>query len=65
MHLVGYQVIVNLFAATTTAKGLQVACEIDKNEYKTGIEISDAQLAELNICPCDFHGEWNYKIIPE
>ena len=63
--LVSYQVIVNLIGATTTTKGLKVACEIDDKQYDTGIEISNKQLAEINICPNKFHGEWNYKIMPE
>ena len=63
--LVSYQIIVSLIGATTTTKGLKVACEIDDNHYETGIEISDEQFAELNICPSTFHGEWNYKILPK
>jgi hypothetical protein len=63
--LVSYQIIVSLIAATKTTKGLKVACEIDDKQYDTGIQISDEQLAELNICPNKFHGEWNYKILPE
>jgi hypothetical protein len=43
---------------------LKVACEIDKNTYETGIEITEEQIAELNICKNEFHGEWNYKILP-
>ena len=63
--LVSYLVIVSLIAATKTKAGLKVACEIDDNEYETGIEISDEQLASLNIYPNEFHGEWNYSIFPE
>ena len=63
--LVSYQIIVSLIAATTTTKGLKVACEIDDKQYDTGIEISDELLTNLNICQSEFHGEWNYKIIPE
>jgi len=63
--LVSYQVIVNLIAGTTTTKGLKVACEIDNNVYETGIEINDKQSAEINISRNSFHGEWNYKILPE
>ena len=63
--LISYQVIVNLIASTTTTKGLKVACEIDDKQYETGIDISDEQLAEINICPSKCHGEWNYKILPE
>jgi transposase len=63
--LVSYQVIVSLIANTTTTKGLKVACEIDDKRYETGIEITDEQWAELNIYQNEFHGEWNYKILPE
>jgi hypothetical protein len=63
--LVSYQIIVSLIANTTTKKGLQVACEIDDKYYETGIEITEKQWEELNICPNEFHGEWNYKILPE
>jgi transposase len=63
--LISYQIIVSLIAATTTTKGLKVACEIDDKQYATGIEISDEQLADINICQNEFHGEWNYKILPE
>ena len=63
--LVTYQIIVSLIAATKTKKGLKVACEIDNKRYKTGIEVSDEQLATINLCPNKFHGEWNYAILPE
>jgi len=60
-----YQIIVNYIASTTTTKGLKVACEIDDKQYDTGIEITDEQLEEINICRNEFHGEWNYKILPQ
>ena len=63
--LVSYQIIVSLIAGTKTTKGLKVACEIDDKAYETGIEISDEQLATINLYPNDFHGEWNYRIFPE
>lgn len=63
--MVSYQVIVSLIANTKTVKSLKVACEIDRNEYETGIEISDEQCATINIYPNKFHGEWNYSILPE
>ena len=63
--LVTYQVIVSLIAGTKTTKGLQVACEMDDNEYKTGIKVDDEQFASINISPNEFPGEWNYCIMPE
>lgn len=62
--LVSHQVIVNLIAATKTTKGLEVVCELDRNEYPKGIKVSDAEMATLNIERDEFHGEWNYTISP-
>jgi hypothetical protein len=63
--LVSYQITVSLIAATKTTTGLKVVCEIDDNEYETGIEISEEQFSTINIYPNEFHGEWNYSIHPE
>ena len=63
--LVTYQIIVSLIGSTKTEKGLKAVCEIDDNEYKTGIEITDEQFDAINLCPNKFHGEWNYCILPE
>lgn len=56
--------IVELIAATTTATGLKVRCELDERAYVKGVKISKAQMAELNITPAEFHPEWNYTITP-
>ena len=60
--LIDYRTIVELIGATTSATGLTVRCELDENLYPAGIKISDAEMAELNILPDAFHGEWNYTI---
>ena len=60
--LVSHQVILRLIAATTTETGLVVTCDIDANSYPKGVTVSDAEMAELNIKPHAFHGEWNYTI---
>ena len=62
--LVSHETIVNLIASTTTQTGLTVQAELDTNSYETGIKVSDDELAEINITPHDFHGEWNYTIAP-
>lgn len=62
--LVTHQVIVNLIASTTTKTGLTVRSRLDERQYAKGRRISDAQLAEVNLIPNDFHGEWNYTIRP-
>jgi transposase len=63
--LVSVQVIVNLIAATRTTKGLIVKAAIDDRKYETGIEVTDEQMAKLNIDPAVFRGEWNYTIKPQ
>jgi hypothetical protein len=63
--LVSHAVIVQLIAATTTKTGLKVHCEIDPNTYPAGIKVSDAEIACINLHRHDFHGDWNYTIIPE
>ena len=62
--LVSYRVIVDLIASTTTKTGLKVLCELDTNKYPKGIAVSDAEMQNLNIRRAEFHGEWNYTIIP-
>ena len=62
--LVSYRVIVELISATTTKTGLTVRCELGTGLYPSGIVVSDAEIAALNIKQAEFHGEWNYTISP-
>ena len=59
-----YETVVGLIACTTTAKGLQVTCRLDRRNYAVGRRITREQMATLNIVPRRFHGEWNYMIRP-
>jgi Rhodopirellula transposase DDE domain len=52
-----HQVIVNLFAATTTKARLRVRGHVDPRTYAKGRRVSDAQLAEVHLAPNAFHGE--------
>ena len=61
--LASYQVIINSIAATKTRTGLDVYARLDDNEYPK-IEVTDAQLAAVNITRHQFHPEWNYTIGP-
>ena len=60
--LVSHEVVVNLIAATTTAKGLKVKAKLDLHSYPTGVEVSKEAMRRVNLQPHDFHGEWNYTI---
>ena len=62
--LVNHEVIINLIAATTTKNGLRVESQLDTNLYPKGIKISDKQMAELQLRREEFHGDWNYGLLP-
>ncbi len=62
--LVSHEVIVNLIAATTTRKGLHVHAELDSKPYPKGIKVTDEEFAAIRIVRDEFHGEWNYTILP-
>jgi transposase len=62
--LVSHEVIVELIAATTTRTGLKVKSGLDTNDYPTGLRVSDAEMAKLYLQRDDFHGEWNYTLLP-
>jgi len=59
-----YETIVNLIARTTTAKGLQVICRLDRRKYPIGRKVTDEEFKGLNLKRNTFHGEWNYIISP-
>lgn len=63
--LVSREVVVNLIANTTTTTGLKVMAALDEGCYPIGIEITDEQFQDIHIERNAFHGEWNYKILPE
>ena len=41
-----------------------LTAEIDASEYPLGKKVTDAELAAVNIQRHEFHGEWNYTILP-
>lgn len=59
-----YETIVRLIATTTTAKGLNVTCRLDRRRYPVGRKVSNKEIATVNLRPHAFHGEWNYVIRP-
>ena len=62
--LVSHETIVNLIAATTTINGLKVRAELDSSHYPKGIKVADDELNAIQIERDEFHGEWNYSILP-
>jgi hypothetical protein len=62
--LTSLSVIVSLIAATTTKGGLKVQADLNTNKYALGVKVSKKELAEINLQRDEFHGEWNYVILP-
>jgi Rhodopirellula transposase DDE domain len=63
--LVSLQTIVQLIASTTTNTGLTVQAAVDTNTYETGIKVTDEEMAQLQLTPSAFYGNWNYSIAPK
>jgi hypothetical protein len=62
--LISHEVIISLIAATTTSTGLKVYAQLDDRPYPKEVEVTDQELAAVNITRNTFHGEWNYTITP-
>jgi transposase len=62
--LLSRQVVVSLIGNTTTQEGLHIKAALDENSYAKGIKVTDAELATLAIERDEFHGEWNYRLLP-
>ena len=57
-------VIISLIGATKTSKGLVVSAHLDETTYLKGIKISEQEIQKFNLVRNEFHGEWNYVILP-
>jgi len=62
--LVSHETVVDLIAATTTRTGLKVRSALDTNAYPKGVTVRDADMETLLLQREDFHGEWNYSLLP-
>jgi hypothetical protein len=58
------EVIVNLIGTTKTRSGTRIQVEVDRSSYKLGIKVSDKDFARIRIERDEFHGDWNYSILP-
>jgi hypothetical protein len=59
-----YETVVSLIGATTTAAGLTVSAQLDREAYPTGESVTDAALAQLTLRPHATHPQWNYTLLP-
>lgn len=58
------EIVVNLIGNTRTEQGLEVHAWLDATEYEKSKKVTDAELSEVRIQRNNFHGEWNYQILP-
>ena len=57
--------MINLIGSTRTKAGLRVRAELDTGKYPTGREVSEEEMATVNLTRDAFHGDWNYTIRPK
>jgi len=62
--LVSHDLIVKLIGDTTTTTGLKVKAALDTDRYESGIKVTNKELEAVRIKRDDFHGEWNYSVLP-
>lgn len=62
--LTDYVTIISLISNTKTDKGLEIRAVSDDNIYEKGRKISDKEFDKVSIYRYKFHGDWNYKILP-
>jgi Rhodopirellula transposase DDE domain len=62
--LTDIRTIIELIAATTTKTGLTVQASYDPSWYPTGQKIPDADFEAMALHRHDWHGDWNYTLMP-
>ena len=62
--LTTYETIVDRIGNTRTEAGLQVQAELDTGLYPTGVTVTQSQMDAIALVPDEFHGDWNYQLVP-
>ncbi len=44
--------------------GYRVRAELDPGAYPLGVKVSDRELAAVPLRRHDWHGDWNYTVLP-
>jgi Rhodopirellula transposase DDE domain len=64
--LTSYDVIVSTIGSVTTGNGLTCTAVLDENRYPAGLEVSDAEMKNLEdtcLTRHGWHGDWNYTLL--
>jgi hypothetical protein len=59
-----FATVVNLIGATTNKQGLKIECALNTKAYPLGTKVPDREMKTIAVRPEDFHGDWNYSIMP-
>lgn len=62
--LVSYETILKFIRTTRTAMGLSCQARLDRTHYETGLKVSAAEKARINLKPHRIFPNWNYTIEP-
>jgi len=62
--LVDYRTVLRLIGETRTQTGLTVRCRLLTKDYPTGVKITKAQIASLNLHKHAVLPDWNYSLLP-
>ena len=62
--LISYATILNFIRATRTASGLVCYAKLDRRRYETGLTITAAERAGINLKRRRLFPNWNYTILP-
>ena len=62
--LTTFETIVDRIGNTRTEAGLRVHAALDTNPYLTSVKVTDAEMNSISLVRDEFHGDWNYKLVP-
>lgn len=62
--LLSREVIVSLIGPTRSSSGLRIQAALDARQYPMGMKVSADEMEAIRLERSDFHGEWNYTILP-
>lgn len=62
--LVSYETILKFIRTTRTETGLSCQARLDRTKYETGLKVSAAEKASINLKPHRIFPIWNYTIEP-
>lgn len=62
--LVSYETILKFIRTTRTETGLSCQARLDRTKYETGLKVSAAEKASINLKPHRIFPNWNYTIEP-